>query len=651
MKIGQSGVSGLLGFFDALNKGNQESQARRSKTLEMGLGFAKENRELARQDISDKRAKEAFETQQRLSGLNEEATRLGLEKNKKGDYGSAFQMRQGVINAELADKAKLPELTRNYSLAKTPADKANFQAQIAAIQSNRTKRRREYELGLDGLALTPEERTRLINFDDNAPQAGSPYSSLIGEAGGPTTFNQSPLSFEAGGPTTFNQPPPSFSQAPQGGIGQGLPANTQPLPQQPSEGSGLPPELMAMLNAGGSLIPDQQAVAQQPAGGSVTTGSLFPNNPQIPLAPPSQTGLPQELLSFLSEMGVPNPVATASKMTPTDYATLVKALQDQNFNKTVVPGDIPDIQRDKEGNVDPATLPTQVSYGKMIPRIMPNIRRTLRSLASREDISLDAIQKELFGEDSANWIIDSDGKDQQPKNMEPVISAMSQYVSADPKDILAINNQQIAANEARLARLDKQAEIWNRAYEAAMDRANRLDVAEIGARGQVNAAGKQYNAGAIAAASEQVQTAVDGVKAELDQIVAASRLNDPTQFTQLGIFPQTTKQGFPASIGIEVAGIIQNKLAGALQMPYDPRVAVTNPQAIVRQYRIKTLLAKYAGYRRGFTLSTEAEKDLIDSSADKSTPASTFYETMKQQTESELKAFGVDVEGKPLPKK
>lgn len=636
MKIGQSGVSGLLGFFDALNKGNQESQARRSKTLEMGLGFAKENRELARQDIADKRAKDTFDAQQRLNTINEETARLGLEKNKKGDYGNAFQMRQNVINAELADKAKLPELTRNYSVAKTPADKANFQAQIAAIQSNRTKRRREFELGLDGLALTPEERARLINFDDNAQPAGAPYSSLIGEAGGPTTFNQAP---------------PSFSQAPQGGIGQGLPTNTQPLPQQPSEGSGLPPELMAMLNAGSAFVPNQQADVPAPAGSPVTTGGLFPNNAQSgPLAPQSQTGLPQDLISFLSEMGVPNPVSTASKMTPADYATLVKALQDRNYAKTVVPGDIPDIQRDKEGNIDPATLPTQVSYGKMIPRIMPDIRRTLRSLATREDISLDAIQKELFGDDSENWIIDSDGKDQQPKSMEPVISAMSQYVAADPKDILAINSQQISSNEARLARIDKQAEMWNRTFEAALERANRIKVAEIGARGQVDAAGKQYRGGEIAAASEQIQTAVTGVKSELDQITAASKLNDPTQFTQLGIFPQTTKNGFPASVGVEVAGIIQNKLAGVLQMSYSPEVAVKNPQAIVTQYRIKTLLAKYAGYKRGADLSAKAEKDLNDSSGETDTPAYTFYETMKKQITDELKQFGIGVDGKRLPK-
>jgi hypothetical protein len=637
MKIGQSGVSGILGFLDTLSKGQQESQARRSKTLDMSLGFAKENRELERQNKLDQRSKDAFDAQQRLTGINEETARLGLEKTKKGDYGNAFQMRQGVINAELADKAKLPELTRGFALAKTPADKASFQAQIAAIQSNRTKRRREFELGLDGLTLSPEERTRLINFDDNAPPAGSPYSSLIGEAGGPTTFGQQQQPF---------------------GIGQGLPSGTQPLPQQPSEGSGLPPELMAMLNAGGATIPNQSAeqlpptglpTQGSPASGPVTTGSLFPNNAQAgPMASPPQTGLPQDIISFLAEMGVPNPVATANKMTPADYATLVKTLQDRNYSKSITPGDIPDIGRDEKGNIKPETLPTQVAYGKMIPRIMPDIRRTLRSMASREDISLDVIQKELFGEDQANWIIDSEGKDQKPADMEPVISAMSQYVAADPKDILAINSQQITSNDARLTRIDKEIERGDRIFSDAMERATRIRVAEIGAQGQVSAAGKQYRAGEISAAQEQIQTAVSGVKTELDALQAASKLNDPTQFTQLGIFPQTTKQGFPANIGVEVAGIISNRLVGVLQMPYNSEAAVKKPQAVVRQYRIATLLAKYAGFSRGADLSSKAEGELNQASGDKDTPAYLFYEQMKKQVSEELKQYGVGVNGKPL---
>jgi hypothetical protein len=286
----------------------------------------------------------------------------------------------------------------------------------------------------------------------------------------------------------------------------------------------------------------------------------------------------------------------------------------------------------------------------MIPRIMPDIRRTLRSMASREDISLDVIQKELFGEDQANWIIDSEGKDQKPANMEPVISAMSQYVAADPKDILAINSQQITANEARLARLDKQQERGDKMFEAALDRANRIEVAKIGAAGQVNAAGKQYRAGEISASQEQIQTAVTGVKSEIDALLAASRLNDPTQYTQLGIFPQTTKQGFPATIGVEVAGIISNRLTGVLQMPYNSETAVKQPQVVVRQYRIATLLAKYAGFSRGADLSSKAENELNASSGDKDTPAYTFYEQMKKQIADVLKQYGVGVNGKPLNK-
>jgi hypothetical protein len=640
MKFGQSGVSGILGFLDTLSRGQQESQARRSKTLDMSLGFAKENRELERQNKLDQRNKDAFDAQQRLSGINEETARLGLEKTKKGDYGNAFQMRQSVINAELADKAKLPELTRGFALAKTPADKASFQAQIAAIQSNRTKRRREFELGLDGLTLSPEERTRLINFDDNASPAGSPYSSLIGEAGGPTTFGQQQQPF---------------------GIGQGLPSGTQPLPQQPSEGSGLSPELMAMLNAGGVTIPNQSAEQLPPTGlptqgsptsGPVTTGSLFPNNAQAgPMASPPQTGLPQDIISFLAEMGVPNPVATANKMTPADYATLVKTLQDRNYSKSITPGDIPDIERDEKGNIKPETLPTQVAYGKMIPRIMPDIRRTLRSMASREDISLDVIQKELFGEDQANWIIDSEGKDQKPANMEPVISAMSQYVAADPKDILAINSQQITSNEARLGRIDKEIERGDKIFSDAMERATRIRVAEIGARGAVDAATKQIRGGEIAAAQEQVQTAVTGIKLQYDEIMAASRLNDPNQFTQLGIYPQTTKQGFPASIGTTVAGIIANKLASALSMEYSPTLAVKNPQAVVRQFRVKTLLAKLAGFRYGADQSRSAEVEAGQDLADADAPATKFYTTMKEQVVEELKSYGLDENGKPLKQK
>jgi hypothetical protein len=417
---------------------------------------------------------------------------------------------------------------------------------------------------------------------------------------------------------------------------------------------------MAMLNAGGATIPSQPAEQSpptglptqgSPTGGPVTTGALFPNNAQTgPMATSSQTGLPQDIVSFLAEMGVPNPVATASKMTPADYATVVKALQDRNYGKTIIPGDIPDIERDKEGNIKPETLPTQVAYGKMIPRIMPDIRRTLRSLSTREDISLDVIQKELFGEDQANWIIDSEGKDQKPANMEPIISAMSQYVAADPKDILAINSQQITANDARLARVDKQQERGDKMFNEALDRATRIEVAKIGAEGQVSAAGKQYRAGEISAAQEQIQTAVSGVKSEFDALQAASKLNDPTQFTQLGIFPQTTKQGFPATIGVEVAGIISNRLVGVLQMPYNSETAVKKPQAVVRQYRIATLLAKYAGFSRGADLSSAAEKELNKASGDKDTPAYSFYEQMKKQVADELKQYGVGVNGKPLNK-
>ena len=543
MKIGQSGVSGLLGFFDALNKGKQESQERRSKTMEMGLGFAKENRELERQNINDERAKKAFEEQQKLTKLQTEGQQFNLDQSKRQPYITAVQARDAKKATLATLRAQVPTLIEQLGKTRQPAAIQGINAKLAEITRQINGTSSDWARQVKGYGLTPEQEADLLNLEADDQPAPAPTTSPIGAPAqsvqaeqpitGPAVTGFSPLSSKP----EFGGTSQGFGSAPVGMGGASSGFGSLPTPQAGSlppqyQSTDLHPAIYQMLQQGGATVQ------------------------------------PSPVDALLARLGLTKPEAGSAPMSAEEQEKILKDFEALGLGGQVSGTDLPDPQFDFKGLLKPESIPTNIDLGKAVTRLLPQIQSSVRRLAELNNVTVSDVQEVLFGKDTTKWAVGSDGKDQVPADMTAIKSGMARYLSPKPEVVAKWADQLVKVDDRKYEGIKLAAQ---QAFEAAQNNKNRINAREV-ARITADAtkAGQDANTARAYAGmnADLIERADRQYFATAETAINGLATDPASTLVNLGVVDRVTKLGVDVDIAkvmaetlIEALGVERNKFS------------------------------------------------------------------------------------------
>lgn len=489
----------------------------------MGLGFAKENRELERQNISDQRAKEAFEAQQKLTKLQTEGQDFNLTQAKKQPYLTAVQARDAKKATLATLRAQIPTLIEQLGKTRQPAAVQSLNAKLAEITRQINGTSSDWARQVKGYGLTPEQEADLLNLEDDSQPApvqaaapmGIPAQSVQVEqpTTGPAVTGFSPLSSkpELGGISQgFGSAPVGMGGA-SGGFGSLPTPQTGSIPPQ-QQSTDLPPAIYQMLQQG------------------------------------SATVQPSPVDALLARLGLTKPVAGSAPMSTEEQEKILKDFEALGLGGQVSGADLPTPQFDLKGLIRSDSVPTNIDLGKAVTRLLPQIQTSVRRLAELNNVTVSDVQEVLFGKDVTKWAVGADGKDQTPTDMTAIKSGMARFLSPKPEVVAKWADQLLKVDDRKYEDIKTKAQQAFEATQNDKNRANARAVAEITAAatkaGQDANSARAFagmNVDSIERADKQywsnVETAING----LDTDPAGTLVN-------LGVVNRVTKLGVDVSV-------------------------------------------------------------------------------------------------------
>lgn len=530
MKIGQSGVSGLLGFFDTLNKGKQESQERRSKALEMGLGFAKENRELERQNISDQRAREAFEAQQKLTKLQTEGQDFNLTQAKKQPYLTAVQARDAKKATLATLRAQIPTLIEQLGKTRQPAAVQSLNAKLAEITRQINGTSSDWARQVKGYGLTPEQEADLLNLEDDSQPAPVQAAAPTGIPAQSVQVEQ-PIT----GPAATGLSP-ALRREGVGGISQGIGSASQGLGSAPVGEGGVSGGMGSLPTPQTGAIPPQQ-----------TSTDLPPAIYQM-LQQGSATVQPSPVDALLARLGLTKPQAGSAPMSTEEQEKILKDFEALGLGNQVSGADLPTPQFDSKRLIRSDSIPTNIDLGKAVTRLLPQIQTSVRRLAELNNVTVNDVQEVLFGKDVTKWAVDADGKDQTPTDMTAIKSGMARFLSPKPEVVAKWADQLLKVDDRKYEDIKTRAQQIFEATENDKNRANARAVAEITAA--ATKAGQDANSARAFAGMnvDSIERADKQYWSNAEQAINGLDTDPAGTLVNLGVVSRVTKLGVDVNI-------------------------------------------------------------------------------------------------------